>query len=67
MRENYHIADLIAKKIKGIINPGEQEELDNWINDNPENRRVYNSATDPKKQLEKLEIYGLFDKKKVWS
>jgi transmembrane sensor len=67
MRENYHIADLIAKKIKGLINPGEQEELDNWINDNPENRRVYNAATDPKKQLKKLEIYGLFNKEKVWS
>jgi transmembrane sensor len=67
MKENYHIADLIAKKIKGLINPGEQEELDNWINEDAENRRVYNSATDPKKQLEKLEIYGLFDKKKVWS
>jgi transmembrane sensor len=67
MKNNYHIADLIAKKIKGIISPGEQEELDHWIKEDPENLLVYNRATDPKKQLERLEIYALFNKDKAWS
>jgi len=67
MKDNYHIADLIAKKIKGIISPFEQEELDNWIQENPENQDVYERAIDPGKQLEKLEIYSLFNKEKAWS
>jgi transmembrane sensor len=67
MKNNYHIADLIAKKIKGIISPGEQEELDHWIKEDSENLLVYNRATDPKKQLERLEIYALFNKDKAWS
>ena len=67
MKENYHIADLIARKIKGIISPGEQEELDHWIKEDPENQLVYTRASDPKKQLDKLEIYGLFNKEKAWS
>jgi len=67
MKENYHIANLIAKKIKGILSPEEQVELDSWIKEDVENLAVYTRATDPEKQLEKLEIYGLFDKEKVWS
>jgi len=67
MKENYHIADLIAKKIKGIISPGEQEELDNWIKEDVDKLSVYKRATDPKKQLDRLEIYGLFNKEKAWS
>ena len=67
MRDNYHIADLIAKKIKGIISPEEQKELDKWIKEDPENQTVYSRATDPKKQLERLEIYALFNKEKAWA
>ncbi len=67
MKDNYHIADLIARKIKGVISPGEQEELDNWIRENPENQAIYTRATDPKKQLERLEIYALFNKEEAWT
>ena len=67
MRDNHHIADLIVKKIKGVINPGEQQELELWINESPENQSVFQKACDPKRQLERLEIYGLFNKEKAWS
>ena len=67
MIDKLHIAELIARKIKGIIGPDEQKELDSWIRENPENQAVYERATDPGKQLEKLEIYALFDKEKAWS
>ena len=67
MHENYHIADLIVKKIRGKITPGEQQELELWLNSDPGNQALYNRATDPRKQLDKLEIYGLFNKEKVWA
>jgi transmembrane sensor len=67
MKENYHIADLIAKKIKGVISPEEEQELDSWIKEDPENQMVYTRASDPKKQLDRLEIYGLFNKERAWA
>ena len=67
MKDNLHIADLIARKIKGTIRPDEQKELDSWIRENPENQKVFERASDPAKQLEKLEIYALFNKEKAWS
>ena len=67
MKENYHIADLIAKKIKGVISPEEEQELDIWIKEDPENLLVYTRASDPKKQLDRLEIYGLFNKERAWA
>ena len=66
MDDSFHIADLIVKKIRGTINPEEQEELDRWIGESPENQAIYERASDPRKQLEKMEIYRLFDKEKVW-
>jgi ferric-dicitrate binding protein FerR (iron transport regulator) len=67
MKDKLHIAELIARKIKGTILPDEQKELDSWIRENPENQKVFERATDPGKQLEKLEIYALFNKEKAWS
>ena len=67
MKDNYHIADLIAKKIKGVISPEEEQELDSWIKEDPENLLVYTQASDPKKQLDRLEIYGLFNKERAWA
>ena len=67
MDDSFHIADLIVKKIRGTIATEEQQELDRWIREDPQNQVLYDRASDPKKQLEKLEIYGLFDKEKVWA
>lgn len=67
MDENFHIAQLIARKIRGEIDAVESAELDAWLNRDPEHRKIFDRATDPKTQLNKLEIYQLFRKEKVWS
>jgi len=67
MNNSFQIADLIVKKIKGVLSTEEQQELDQWINESPENLSLYNKATDSSVQLEKLEVYKLFRKEKVWS
>lgn len=67
MDNNFHIANLIVKKIRGTITPDELAELDTWIQNDPENQELFVRATDPKKQLNRLEIYDLFNKERVWS
>ncbi|MFC2090371.1 FecR family protein [Bacteroidota bacterium] len=66
MENKFYIADIIVKRIKGSISSEEQSILDSWINENAENKKIFQQATDPSKQLEKLEIYRLFRKEKVW-
>ena len=65
MVDSFHIADLIVKKIRGAISPDEQRELDRWIKEDPKNQLLFEKASDPKKQLEKLEVYRLLDQEKV--
>lgn len=67
MNESLHIAGLIALKIKGKISSEEQKELDLWIQSNPDHQSIYDRAVDTGHQLEKLEVYSLFRKEKVWS
>ena len=67
MEKSFEIADLIIKTINGTINAGETEELDKWLSESPENIAVYNKAIDTKSQLNKLEVYQLFEKEKAWS
>jgi len=67
MDESFHIADLIVKRIRGSISPGEQKKLEGWISESPENQELYNRTSDPNRQLGKLEIYDLFDKEKSWT
>lgn len=67
MSDSLHIADLITKKIKGNISESEMDELDRWLNDTPENLKLYKKITDSKNQLSKLEIYNSFRKEKVWA
>lgn len=67
MEKSFEIAELIIKTINGTINAGETEELDKWLSESPENIAVYNKAIDTKSQLNKLEVYQLFEKEKAWS
>jgi transmembrane sensor len=67
MEKSFEIADLIIKTINGTINAGETQELDKWLSETPENIAVYNKAIDTKSQLNKLEVYQLFEKEKAWS
>jgi ferric-dicitrate binding protein FerR (iron transport regulator) len=66
MTETFHIVDLIVKKIRGTISAAELEELDRWISESPDNQDLYDRASDPRQQLEKLEIYRLFDTDRAW-
>jgi hypothetical protein len=38
--EHYKYGTLIAKLLRGDINHGESKELDEWINDDPDNLRL---------------------------
>ena len=67
MEDKFHIADLIVKKIRGVISAEEQAELDLWISKSPQNEEVYKRAKDSGIQRSKMEVYRLFDKDKVWS
>ncbi|MCP4310871.1 MAG: FecR family protein [Bacteroidetes bacterium] len=67
MDKSFYIADLIVKKIRRNISPGEQQELERWIAKDPGNQLLYDRARDPKKQMDKLEIYRLFNQEKVWT
>ncbi len=65
MKDTLHIAALISKKIQGKLPTKEREELNAWIEKNAENQRIYNKVTNHREQLDKLEIYALFNKDKV--
>lgn len=67
MKKEFHIADLIAKKIRGSISPTEQEQLEYWLEEDSGNKDIYINALNRKNQLEKLEIYQQFNQEKVWS
>jgi hypothetical protein len=60
MNESLHIAGLIALEIKGEISSEEQKELDLWIQSNPDHKAIYDRAKDTGLQLDKLEVYNLF-------
>jgi transmembrane sensor len=67
MKETFEIVDLITKKLKGSITREQEKILEDWVNESPENESVFKRATDPKRHLDKLEIYQLFEKEKVWA
>ena len=67
MKETFEIVDLIIKKINGSITVEQESKLEDWVTESPENESVFKKATDPKCQLDKLEIYHLFEKEKVWA
>lgn len=67
MENSFNIADLIVRKINGTISPAEEKELEEWVNDSPANKSLFNRVTSRSNQLNKLEVYSLFRKDKVWS
>jgi len=67
MSTPYKIADLITKKIKGLITAQELEELEDWLELSQENRATYEKALDQKEQLKKLDQYNSFKKEQVWA
>jgi ferric-dicitrate binding protein FerR (iron transport regulator) len=67
MKETFEIAELIIRKIDGSITPEQEKKLADWVSERPENESVLKRATDPKNHLDRLEVYRLFGKEKVWS
>lgn len=66
MDRNFHIAELIAQKVKGKISSEGAKELQNWIEESPDNLALIERLQDNEELLNKLEIYELFDKEAVW-
>lgn len=66
MENHLHIAELIAKKNKGVITSSELVVLDKWINENEAHLAIYQKATDDQILLDKLEVYKLFQREEVW-
>lgn len=64
MKETLYIAELISKDIRGLLSTDEQKELEVWLKKS-ENQEVYNRARSKQAQLDKLEVYSLFNKEKV--
>ncbi len=66
MDRNFHIAELIAQKVTGKISLEGANELQNWIEENPDHLALIERLQDNEELLNKLEIYELFDKEAVW-
>ncbi|MGL1885772.1 MAG: DUF4974 domain-containing protein [Reichenbachiella sp.] len=66
MDEKFYIADLIAQKIKGSISTDDQVKLDDWCSESEENQLLLDKAIRLDAQLDKLEVYALFDQGHVW-
>ena len=67
MDHSFHIADLIVKNIKGNISAEELKELEIWMHESDDNLAIYKKATDSTHQLEKLDVYQLFNREEAWS
>ena len=67
MDKDLHIAELIARKHRGGLDPAEQAELDSWLKKDPANRELFERTGDPDRQREKLDTYALFDQDKAAS
>ncbi|MEQ8715397.1 MAG: DUF4974 domain-containing protein [Cyclobacteriaceae bacterium] len=66
MDRNFHIAELIAQKVKGKISLEGAKELQNWIEESPDHLALIERLQDNNELLNKLEVYELFDKEAVW-
>ncbi len=67
MDKLFYISGLIAKKNRGIISTNEGNELAEWMKESDENLAIYTRATDNKFMVNKLEVYQLFKKDKVYT
>ena len=63
----FNIADLIIRKIENKLTDEEGEKLQAWLDESNDNRILFKKCIDQKRQLNKLEIYRLFDREKAWS
>ena len=55
------ISRLIIKKLTSTLPPSEEAELQAWVNESDENRRLYARLTDPKALQETLALWQMVD------
>lgn len=67
MKEAFDIAGLIDKHIRRELGTEEKAQLENWLNENKENQKLFDKITASKHQLSKLEVYQQFNKQRIWS
>ncbi|RIJ49878.1 FecR family protein [Maribellus luteus] len=66
INQHLKISKLIAKSIGGDIGPESQKELDSWLNESPENLRLFNRLRDDNNFKNWEEIYHRFSKEQSW-
>ncbi len=67
MDRNFQIAELIAQKIKGEISSAGADELQRWMDEDPDHLALFKRIESNKHLLYKLDTYERFDKDFVWS
>ena len=67
MDRNFQIAQLIAQKIKGEISSDGADELQRWIDEDPDHLAFFERVQANDHLLSKLDIYERFDKEAVRS
>jgi transmembrane sensor len=65
--DQYKIAQLIFRELSGEITEPEQKILDQWKDERPGNRAVYNKTIDEKNITGKLKAYESIDMENAWS
>ncbi len=66
MEENFQIAEIIYKFLTGRANQEEKDQLQAWRALNPANESLFLKITDDRHQLDKMEVYRLFDMERAW-
>ncbi|MCV9385074.1 FecR family protein [Reichenbachiella ulvae] len=66
MEEQFEIAELIAQKIKGSIDVTGLSRLQDWCDREEANRTLLERVESTDRQMDRLEIYAMFDKQRNW-
>lgn len=57
----FNISRIIAKHFLGTCSPAEEDSLDKWMNEKPDNQLLFQRITDQKELSKKLNTYQSFD------
>ncbi len=62
-----HIANLISSFLEGTLQPSEEKELNSWIAENEENRKLFEKLTNPDFLEQKLKSWKASSTEKAWA
>lgn len=60
------IAELIFHFYIGAISSAQQQDLDNWLKESPQNQKLFQYIIDSKRIYDKQNLLALFDQNKAW-